>query len=113
VSWEARGGRRCYTRTFRRDGRVVRQYCGTGAAAELAAQADALARAARAKQAEARRAGRVRWTAAELPLQELENVTDQLIRVALAAAGFHRHGGECRRKRNNHDRNAQVRKRVA
>jgi signal transduction histidine kinase len=40
MSWEVRGNSRRYTRSRRVNGRVVREYCGTGARAAEAAAAD-------------------------------------------------------------------------
>ncbi len=100
MSWEVRGNHRRYTRSTRRDGRIVREYVGTGPVAQLAAEADRLERAAHRKAAEARRAERVQWGHASALERELEQVTDHLVRAALAAAGYRRHGGEWRRRRN-------------
>ena len=100
MSWERKGNRRYYTRSFRVGGRIVRQYIGTGPLAELAATADALKRAQRRSQAEARRRDRALLEEADGPLLELNGVADLLTRAALTAAGFHQHErGEWRRKR--------------
>jgi hypothetical protein len=95
-------GRLRYTRCRRRGGRVVREYVGRGPAAELVAQADALARAARRKEVEARRVERANWDTARAPLQELVVVTDLLVAAALLAAGYHQHDrGAWRRRQHN------------
>ena len=100
MAWEARGGRRYYTRTRKVQGRFVRSYIGGGAAGELAAAADALRRADRRAAAEARRAEAASWQAALAPLRELCRVADVMARAALLAAGFHRHDrGQWRRRR--------------
>ena len=108
MAWEARGSRRYYTRSRRVNGRVVREYVGTGAVAELAAAADALRRADRLAAAEARRAEAASWQAALAPLLELCRVADVMARAALLAAGYHRHS-RCswrRRRHVHHDDNA-------
>jgi hypothetical protein len=98
--WDVRNGRRYYYRSVRVGNRVVHQYVGTGPLAELAATADALRRAQRRAEAEARQRERARLEAAEGPLLELNGVADLVTRAALTAAGFHQHErGEWRRKR--------------
>jgi hypothetical protein len=102
VGWETRRGKhRYYTRSIRVGGRVVREYVGTGPAAEAAAahdarrRADGLARRARQRAAEAR------YRAAIAPLVALCRLTDRLLAAALADRGFHRHDrGVWRRKRH-------------
>jgi hypothetical protein len=95
-------GRLRYTRCRRRGGRVIREYIGRGPAAELVAQADVLARAARRKEFEARRVERATWDTARAPLQELAVVTDLLVAAALLAAGYHRHDRSAWRRRRQH-----------
>ena len=103
MAWEARGGRRYYTRSRRVNGRVVREYVGTGAVAELAAAADALRRADRRAAMEARRAEEAGWRAALGPLLELSRAADLMARAALLAGGYHRHFRTWRKKRYVHD----------
>ena len=103
MAWEARGSRRYYTRSKRVNGRVVREYIGTGAVAELAAAADALRRADQRAVMEARRAEEANWQAALAPLLALSRVADLLARAALLAGGYHRHARTWRKKRYVHD----------
>ncbi len=108
MGWEVRGRRRYYTRSRKVNGRVVREYVGAGAVGELAAAADALRRADRLAESEARRAEQARWREALAPLLELSRAADLLARTALLAAGFHQHSrSSWRRKRHvHHDDNA-------
>jgi hypothetical protein len=101
MGWETRGRHRRYTRSIRRGRRVVRQYVGTGPIGELAAEADALARTVRARQAAARLGERTRWREAKAQVLELERLSDLFVQAALLCAGYHRHGGQWRRSRNH------------
>src|SRR6266508_5922658 len=101
MGWEVRGGRRYYTRSRKVNGRVVREYIGAGPVAELAAAADALRRADRRADAEARRAAQARWQAALTPSLELSRTIDLLTRATLLAAGYRQHArSSWRRKRH-------------
>jgi hypothetical protein len=97
MGWE-RG--RYYTRSRKVNGRVIREYIGTGRVAELVAQMDAIERQQR--QAE-RAAQRAEWTELEAldpPLNELNDLADLLARTALIAAGYRQHKrGEWRKRR--------------
>jgi hypothetical protein len=89
---------RYYTRSRKVNGRVVRQYVGTGEAAEQAARLDAITRQER----EARRAARAELAALDAALDDLAEQTDLLTRAVLAAAGYRRHHrGEWRKKRGH------------
>ena len=103
MGWEVRGRCRFYTRSRKVAGRVVREYVGTGAVAELAAAADAVRRADRRAGMEARRAEEANWQAALAPLLELSRVADLMARAALLAGGYHRHARTWRKKRYVHD----------
>jgi hypothetical protein len=72
-------------------GRVVREYVGTGPAAEQAAAQDAQRRADRLAQAQARQAEQSRWESAEGPLKEFDRAAGLAMRAALLAAGYFRH----------------------
>jgi hypothetical protein len=89
---------RFYTRSRKVNGRVVREYLGTGEDAHEAARLVALAR----QQREAWGAVREELAALEAPLDEMAELTDLLARAALAAAGYHRHHrGEWRKTREH------------
>ena len=110
MGWETRDScrGRYYTRSRKVAGRVVREYVGTGAVAELAAAADALRRADRRAAAEVRRAEQARWAEATAPLLELSRAVDVVVRAALLAAGYRQHSRSSWRKRRHvhHDDNA-------
>jgi hypothetical protein len=97
MGWE-RG--RYYTRSKKVNGRVVREYVGTGQLAALVAQMDALERRKREVERDALRAERAEVEALDAPLEELDDLAELLARAALVAAGFHQHKrGEWRRRR--------------
>lgn len=96
MGWE-RG--RYYTRSKKVNGRVVREYVGTGRVAELAARMDTIDRERRRMEALAIRQER---TALELDadLEALIEMTNQMAQAALLAAGYYRHKrGEWRKRR--------------
>jgi hypothetical protein len=98
VAWEKNG--RYYTRSHKVNGRVVREYVGTGRGAELVAQLDAIERERRELERTHLRALKAEQEALGARVQELVEVTDLLARAALVAAGYRQHNrGEWRRKR--------------
>src|SRR5262249_13214413 len=97
---------RYYTRSKKVNGRVVREYLGTGYAAELAAEQDAIERQQREEGRTARRAEREELEALDAPLDELNDLADLLAHAALLAAGFHQHKRGEWRKRREQDRPA-------
>ena len=101
MAWEQRErGGLYYTRSRKVDGRVVREYVGTGHMAELAAEADARERRRREEEAEAWREERERMEALEAPIEDLCEAAELLSEAALYAAGYQRHNrGEWRKRR--------------
>lgn len=82
------------------DGRVIREYVGTGPIAELAADMDTLDRERREEEAAIWWEEKERLEALDRPVEELCEATDLLVRAALIAAGYHQHKrGEWRKKR--------------
>jgi hypothetical protein len=91
---------RYYTRSTKVNGRVVREYIGTGRAAELAAQLDALERERRRRHADALRRQKEELSALDAAMRALAERTDLAARAALLAAGYRQHKrGEWRRRR--------------
>ena len=100
MAWETRKGRGSYyTRSRRVNGRVVREYVGTGEAGELAAHLDAEARAKREAEREALRTEQSRARRVSDALAGLEALAREAIADTLHAEGFHQHKGQWRRKR--------------
>lgn len=101
MSWECpRGKGRYYTRSRRVGGRIVREYFGTGPAAERAAAQDAERRAERLALAAEKRIQEDRSREAAALLDAYCQLTDQLLAAALTEAGYHQHDrGAWRRAR--------------
>jgi len=81
------------------NGRIVREYVGTGLVAELAARLDAEEWAGRRACIEAARAERRRLDEADAQISRLCELADALSRSALLLAGYRQHDrGEWRRR---------------
>ena|SRR5215217_5954871 len=100
MGWERRErGSLYYTRSRKVNGRVVREYVGTGPLAEFVALMDTEERLRREEEAAA-------WREEQKRLEDLAGLVDEfwedvetIARSALLAAGFRRHKrGEWRRK---------------
>jgi hypothetical protein len=102
MGWETRRGRgHYYTRSRKVNGRVTREYVGTGLVAELAAQYDAEERAQRLAERERLQIEATRWSSATASLLQLSQLLDGLTAAALIAAGYHQHHrGAWRRRRH-------------
>lgn len=72
-----------YRRSRWVDGRVVTQYIGAGPAAENAARLDAVDRECRALRRAAERLERQQAAARDAPLEEFDDIMNQLVRAAL------------------------------
>jgi hypothetical protein len=102
MSWETRRGHgRYYTRSRKVNGRITREYVGTGLVAELAAQHDAEARAQQLAERKRLQHEAVRWASTAAPLTELSRLLDGLTAAALIAAGYHQHHRGVWRKRRH------------
>ena len=101
MGWESRGGRgRYYTRSHKRNGRVVREYVGSGLIGRLAARDDEERRQRAAAARERFRQEQDAFTAAAAPHERLNTVADALLTATLADAGYHRHDRGQWRKRH-------------
>ena len=101
MGWERRDrGGLYYVRKTRVGGRVVSQYVGTGAAAQLAAELDAHERAEREASRQALSADRERWARADAALDEMCEAVEVAARDGRILAGYHQHHrGEWRKRR--------------
>ena len=101
MSWEQRKGHgRYYTSSHRGNGRIVREYYGTGELGQLAADVDSLAVQTRLLEREARAEERDRIAAIEDPVADFSRAVDLAITCDLLVAGYHRHDcGPWRRRR--------------
>ena len=103
MAWETRGGRKYFTRSARKDGKVTREYFGNGTLAELIAEADrqlkTSRRARREAQEEAHRQVTREMAPIEAALDCMEEFWDVALDTVLNKAGFHLHRGTWRRIR--------------
>jgi hypothetical protein len=101
MGWQSRGGgRRYYTRSVRRDGRVVRQYVGAGEAGEAAAAADQERRAARNAERVAMRSTLSRLAEVDRQVAVLSEAAETAARAWFLLGGYQRHDrGQWRRRR--------------
>ena len=99
MAWERRGSNLYYYQSKRTDGRVRKNYVGTGEVAQAIAHADETIRRSRAAQSERARveleeARTLAWAG-----EEFCEAADILAVAELVAAGYHRHKGQWRRRR--------------
>lgn len=100
MAWEARErGGSYYTRSYREDGRVRREYVGTGGIAETLAHADETRRRARELERKREREDLERLEALAAPVREVDDKAEVLARAVLVAAGYRRRKGEWRLRR--------------
>lgn len=101
MAWETRGGRgRYFTRSKREGGRVVREYIGSGPAAECRAGWDALERAERQAARLRLQADREKHAALAGHFSDFWATVENVVSTTLTTAGYHQHArGEWRKKR--------------
>ena len=91
---------RYYSRSKKVNGRVVREYVGTGRVAELTAEVDIFKRERRSLDARDRQYKKADLAFLDAVMKDLEETTDVVVRAALTAAGYRQHDrGEWRRQR--------------
>ena len=102
MPWESRNGAgRYFTRSRRVNGRVVREYLGTGIAAEIAA-AESVARAQSAQaHADQLRCYQAEYRAVEDAILALNHILEGMTRATLLVRGYHQHHRGEWRKRND------------
>ncbi len=100
MGWETRErGSSYYTRSKWKDGRVLREYVGTGPLAEIVALDDELKRLQKEEERAYWREKRERLEGDAAFLKELGEAARILSRAHLVAAGCHKRNGEWRRRR--------------
>ena len=99
MGWEQRGGRSYYYRKERRGSRVRSIYVGAGPGALSAAQSGEEARAERARLRELR----ARDDEIDRRIDAACQFVEEQTASALARAGFHRHRGQWRRRRDSQE----------
>ena len=99
MALEHRAGRPYYYRHVRDGEKIRKEYVGAGFVAELASEADRIERERDA--AEKGRCGRELelLEALIVPILELSQASEVLVRAKLVGGGYHRHKGEWRRMR--------------
>jgi hypothetical protein len=99
VAWEKRKrGGRYYTRSWRspEDGRVLREYVGTGPLAEIVAEEDRTKQELAEAERKREKTELEHLKALIAPVDELSQAAEILAHAHLIAAGYHRHKGEYR-----------------
>ena len=100
MAWEQRRGDGLYYyRSVRDGGRVRKEYVGRGEIAEVIAHADETIRQSRAARAEREREDLEGARGLATAADELHEAAETLARAELVAAGYHRHKGEWRLRR--------------
>jgi hypothetical protein len=101
MPWESRErGGIYYTRSRRENGRVVREYVGSGLLGHLAFLEDERSRHEREERAARWKEEQADLDALEAPVDELSEALDLLVRAALLTSGDHQHRtGEWRLRR--------------
>jgi hypothetical protein len=90
---------RYYTRSRKVNGRVVREYIGGGELGSLVAQMDEIERERRNLERERWRLEKEEMEAFDDSVAKVCQMADVIAKAAMAAAGFHCHRGEWRRRR--------------
>ena len=106
MSWETRAGSRYYYRAKKVNGRVVKQYIGSGEVAGAMAGLESLDRERREEQRAEVKAERDRLDALDQRVADLSAAVDAALNDALTAAGYHRHDRGAWRKARRPERNA-------
>jgi hypothetical protein len=101
MGWETRQrGGRYYTRSRREEGRVVREYLGTGPVAEAIATLDRIDRRDRINARDEARLKRQQYDEIDALVQTYFNQVEEKMREVLNLAGYHRpKRGQWRKRR--------------
>lgn len=91
--------KRYYTRSIKRDGRVIRQYLGNSPLALMVADADRERRLRRQQKTQQLRALKAELAELDTLIQALHSFADGAAALARIDAGYHNHKGQWRKKR--------------
>jgi hypothetical protein len=97
MAWEKRGNRDYYYKKRRIGGRVVSEYVGSGALAELQALLDQEEKESRKYE----QAKRLQAEELEAKIDQVDEYSRTLAKAALLLAGYHPHKGQWRKRRND------------
>lgn len=102
MAWETRKGSSgsYYTRSKRVDGRVVREYIGTGEVALEVAELDAIEREQRQREKATFKVEKEAQSEIDLRIEEESKHISTLTDAILLVNGYHKHKGQWRKKRN-------------
>ncbi len=101
MAWERRRGGSYYYRSVRDGERVRKEYVGAGDGAEAIAWADATLRAVEEEKQRRDREELERVRDLAAPVLQTDDAANVLVRAALVDAGFHRHNGQWRMRRDS------------
>ena len=107
MSWEYRGSNRYFTRTRRQNGRVIREYVGTGQLADIAAYQDHMRSAARRERSVQDRMRLSEIKAAKALLKKVRKQVWSQFLKAMSDFGFHLHARSTWRKRRHSNQQIQ------
>lgn len=100
MAWERRGDAFYYYQSEREDGLVHKKYIGTGELAHIIAHADETRRRVRAEREAKERAELDEARSLASAGDELYEAAEVLAVAEMVAAGYHRHKGTWRRRRD-------------
>lgn len=101
MALEYRAGRPYYYRHVRDGEKIRKEYVGSGIVAELASEADRIAQEQAAAEKDRSRRDLELLEALIVPVLELNQAAEVLVRAELVASGYHRHKREWRRMRES------------
>jgi hypothetical protein len=101
MAWERRGSQTYYYRSVRRNGRVTKDYLGTGPLAALYAAADAERQAQYQAEAAAWRQEQAALDALDQQIDAWWDMSTVLLKMTLYAEGYYQHDRGAWRKRTH------------
>jgi hypothetical protein len=100
MAWERRGDDFYYYQSEREDGKVRKKYIGRGELAQIIAHADETVRRVKAQRRDKDAEALADMQGLASAADEILEAAEILARAEIVAAGYHRHKGEWRRRRD-------------